>query len=97
MVEGGRRARQSEKTGEGKIVSAFTRMLVTVSGCRRCGLNWYLIRQGVSQITMNGKWFVSPRRLGQRISGRANNSISSLAAKRQKSGNRKRGMEFPSS
>ena len=44
MVEGGRRARQREKTGEGKMVSAFTRMLVTVSGCRRCGLNWYLIR-----------------------------------------------------
>jgi hypothetical protein len=43
MVEGGRRARHREKTGEGKMVRALTRMFVTVSGCRRCGLNWYLI------------------------------------------------------
>ena len=36
IVEGGRRAR------EGNTVNAFTRMFVTVSGCVRCGLNWYL-------------------------------------------------------
>jgi hypothetical protein len=42
MVEGGRRERQRLKAGEGKTVRALTRMLVTVSGWRRCGLNWYL-------------------------------------------------------
>lgn len=41
-VEGGRRERQREKAGEGKTVSALTRMLVAVSGWRRWGLNWYL-------------------------------------------------------
>ena len=43
MVEGGRRPRHREKAGEGKTVKALTRMLVTVSGCRSCGLNWYLV------------------------------------------------------
>ena len=42
IVEGGRRASESEKAGEGKTVRALTRMLVTVSGWSRCGLNWYL-------------------------------------------------------
>lgn len=42
MVEGGRRARASEKAGEGKTVRDLTRMLVIVSGWIRCGLNWYL-------------------------------------------------------
>jgi hypothetical protein len=41
-VEGGRRERQRLNAGEGKTVSALTRTLVTVSGWRRCGLNWYL-------------------------------------------------------
>jgi len=42
IVDGGRRARASEKAGEGKMVSDLTRMLVIVSGWMRCGLNWYL-------------------------------------------------------
>ena len=52
MVDGGRRARQREKIGEGKMVSALTRTFVTVSGCRRCGLNWYLVEQRVSQVAL---------------------------------------------
>ena len=32
IVEGGRRARESEKAGDGKTVSALTRIFVTVSG-----------------------------------------------------------------
>lgn len=36
----GRRARESEKAGDGKTVSAFARMLVVVSVWRRWGLNW---------------------------------------------------------
>ena len=40
IVEGGRRASESEKAGDGKTVSALTRILVTVSGWIRCGLNW---------------------------------------------------------
>ena len=43
IVEGGRRLRHREKAGDGKTVRALTRMLVTVSGCRSCGLNWYLV------------------------------------------------------
>lgn len=39
---GGRRARERLNEEEGKTVRDFTRMLVTVSGWRRCGLNWYL-------------------------------------------------------
>lgn len=39
---GGRRCRQREKSGEGKTVSALTRMLVMVSSRVRWGLNWYL-------------------------------------------------------
>ena len=42
MNEGGRRDRHSEKAGAGKTVRALTRTFVTVSGCSRCGLNWYL-------------------------------------------------------
>ena len=42
IVEGGRRARERGKADEGNTVNAFTRMFVTVSGCVRCGLNWYL-------------------------------------------------------
>ena len=45
IVEGGRRARDRENAAEGKTVSALTRMLVTVSGCSSCGLNWYLATQ----------------------------------------------------
>jgi hypothetical protein len=61
MVEGGRRARQREKTGEGKMVRALTRTFVTVSGCRRCGLNWYLVEWNVSQISLiDSSW--GPRR-----------------------------------
>lgn len=41
-VCGGRRAREREKAGEGKMVRALARMLVVVSGWRRWGLNWYL-------------------------------------------------------
>lgn len=41
-VEGGRRCRQREKSGEGKTVRVLTRMAVMDSGCVRCGLNWYL-------------------------------------------------------
>lgn len=36
----GRRARDSEKAGDGKTVRAFARMLVVVSVWRRWGLNW---------------------------------------------------------
>lgn len=39
----GSKARQREKAGDGKMVRAFARMLVTVSGWRRGGLNWYLL------------------------------------------------------
>lgn len=39
-VFGGRRCKQSEKSGEGKTVSALTRMLVMVSSRVRWGLNW---------------------------------------------------------
>jgi hypothetical protein len=39
---GGRRWRAREKSGAGKTVSAFTRMLVMVSSRARWGLNWYL-------------------------------------------------------
>ena len=39
---GGRRCRRREKSGEGKTVRAFTRMLVVGSSRVRCGLNWYL-------------------------------------------------------
>jgi hypothetical protein len=39
---GGRRWRAREKSGAGKTVRAFTRMLVIVSSRARCGLNWYL-------------------------------------------------------
>lgn len=39
-VCGGKRERQSEKSGEGKTVRALTRMLVMVSSFVRCGLNW---------------------------------------------------------
>lgn len=39
---GGSRERPSEKSGEGKTVSALTRMFVIVSSRCRCGLNWYL-------------------------------------------------------
>lgn len=39
MLEGGRSASASEKAGDGNTVKDLTRMLVTVSGCRRCGLN----------------------------------------------------------
>lgn len=42
-VCGGRRARAREKAGEGKMVRDLQRMFVVVSGCRRCGLNWYLV------------------------------------------------------
>lgn len=42
---GGRRWRQSEKSGDGKTVSDLTRMLVMVSSLVRWGLNWYLKRQ----------------------------------------------------
>lgn len=38
----GSRARQSEKAGEGNTVRALARMLVTVSGWIRWGLNWKL-------------------------------------------------------
>ena len=41
-IWGGRRCRQSEKSGEGKTVSDLTRMLVMVSSLVRWGLNWYL-------------------------------------------------------
>ena len=41
-MDGGRSERAREKAGDGKIVRALTRMLVTVSGWRRWGLNWYL-------------------------------------------------------
>lgn len=47
---GGRRWRRREKSGEGKTVRAFTRVLVTGSSRVRCGLNWYLCgrrREGV--------------------------------------------------
>lgn len=37
---GGRRWRQRLKSGEGKTVRAFTRMLVVGSSRIRCGLNW---------------------------------------------------------
>lgn len=62
MVDGGRRARQREKTGEGKMVRALTRMFVTVSGCSRCGLNWYLVEQRVSQMIPADRVFLDPRR-----------------------------------
>ena len=39
---GGRRWRAREKSGAGKTVRAFTRMLVIVSSRARWGLNWYL-------------------------------------------------------
>lgn len=39
---GGRRWRAREKSGAGKTVRAFTRMLVMVSSRARWGLNWYL-------------------------------------------------------
>lgn len=39
-VYAGKRARESEKVGEGNTVRAFARMLVVVSVLRRCGLNW---------------------------------------------------------
>ncbi len=45
MVEGGSRERHRLKEGEGKTVSALTRMLVTVSGWMRWGLNWYLVEK----------------------------------------------------
>ncbi len=50
IVEGGMSDRQRLNAGEGKTVSALTTMLVTVSGWRRWGLNWYLlVGQGVSK------------------------------------------------
>ena len=39
---GGRRCKHNEKSGEGKTVSALTRILVVDSSRVRCGLNWYL-------------------------------------------------------
>ena len=45
---GGRRCRHNEKSGEGKTVSALTRMLVVDSSRVRWGLNWYLKRKKVS-------------------------------------------------
>ena len=44
---GGSRWRQSEKSGEGKIVRDLTRMLVMVSSLVRCGLNWYLKKRKI--------------------------------------------------
>lgn len=38
----GRRCRQREKSGEGKTVRDFVRMLVVVSSRSKGGLNWYL-------------------------------------------------------
>lgn len=45
-MEGARRWRQREKSGEGNWVRDLTRMAVTVSSRVRCGLNWYLCRGG---------------------------------------------------
>ena len=39
---GGRRERHRLKSGDGKTVSALTRMFVVVSSRVRWGLNWYL-------------------------------------------------------
>lgn len=48
MLLGGNRARAREKEEEGKTVRDLTRIFVTVSGCKRCGLNWYLSTSHVS-------------------------------------------------
>jgi hypothetical protein len=53
MVEAGRSERHRLKAGEGKTVSALTRMLVTVSGWVRCGLNWYLGEGEVGNIMVS--------------------------------------------
>ena len=45
---GGRSERQRLKSGDGKTVSALTRMFVVVSSRVRWGLNWYLERVRVS-------------------------------------------------
>lgn len=42
VICGGRRAREREKSGDGKTVRALTRMFVIVSSRVSWGLNWYL-------------------------------------------------------
>ena len=55
MQLGGRSARPRLNEEDGKTVRDLTSMFVTVSGCRRCGLNWYLfVCQSVNTI----KWFM---------------------------------------